>query len=255
MKLLQITKTDFVGRSRVRATAAALAWTSGAAALAMGVTPPAHAQQVNASLRGRITAEGGVSQVTAVNVDNGLTRTVATGADGRYQFASLPPGTYRLEVTTPSGVRRTGEFQLLVAQDAALDFDLSAPEIAEAGEDAIVITGNRIRTMEGGEVGVSDLLRCLAILQTGRRQVIDRLVRYSIGGEDIVGHAVGVGIVEHRAADGLTEGWATSSVIGYHVQGASQSRGRKLVEIGLDVVDPAIAVIGVIGPGRAEVAL
>ncbi|MCW4460192.1 TonB-dependent receptor [Sphingomonas sp. BT-65] len=153
MKLLQITKTDFVGRSRVRAAAAALAWTSGAAALAIGVSAPAHAQVSGASLRGTVKAEGGVSQVTAINVDTGFTRTSTVDADGGYQFASLPVGNYRLELTTPNGVRRTDEFKLNVAQNAVLDFDFSQPDIAEGAGDAIIITGSRIRSMQGGEVG------------------------------------------------------------------------------------------------------
>lgn len=172
MKSSHVANTNPVRRSRIRAAAAALAWTSGATALAIGVSAPAHAQQVNASLRGTVTAEGGVSQVTAVNVNTGLTRTVAASPDGGYQFASLPPGTYRLEVTTPSGVRRTDEFQLLVAQNAVLDFDLSAPEIAEAGGDAIVITGSRIRSMEGGEIGVNITQRQIETLPQNNRNFL-----------------------------------------------------------------------------------
>lgn len=172
MNSRHIARINFAGRSRMRAAAAALAWSSGTAALTIGVCAPAHAQQVNASLRGTVTAEGGVSQVTAVNVNTGLTRTSATGTDGRYQFASLPPGTYRLEVTTPSGVRRTDEFVLAVAQDAVLDFDLSAPEIADAGEDAIVITGSRIRSMEGGEVGVNITQRQIETLPQNNRNFL-----------------------------------------------------------------------------------
>src|SRR3546814_6550329 len=83
---------------------------SAGAALAMAVVTPAHAQVSNASLRGTVKAEGGVSQVTAINVNTGLTRSVAVGANGSYNIASLPVGTYRLELTTPDGVRRTDEF-------------------------------------------------------------------------------------------------------------------------------------------------
>ena len=173
MNSAHIAKVGLVRRSRVRAVAVALAWTSGAAALAVGATAPAFAQQVNASLRGTVTAEGGVSQVTAVNVNTGLTRTSTVGADGRYQFASLPPGTYRLEITTPNGVRNTDEFQLSVAQDAALDFDLTpTPAAAEAGQGEILITGGRIRTMEGGEVGVNISQRLIEQLPQNNRNFL-----------------------------------------------------------------------------------
>src|SRR3546814_7823460 len=56
-------------RPRARRLAAALAWSSAGAALAMAVVTPAHAQVSNASLRGTVKAEGGVSQVTAINVN------------------------------------------------------------------------------------------------------------------------------------------------------------------------------------------
>jgi outer membrane receptor protein involved in Fe transport len=148
-----VAKTNPVRRSRVRAAAVALAWTSGAAALAIGVAVPAQAQVAGASLRGTVKAEGGVSQVTVINAETGFTRTSTVNADGGYQFASLPVGTYRLEFTTPSGVRRTDEFKLNVAQSAVLDFDFAQPDIAEAGADDVIVTGSRIRSMEGGEVG------------------------------------------------------------------------------------------------------
>ena len=168
MNSIHIAKGSLARRSRVRAVAVALAWSSGAAALAVGVAAPAHAQQVNASLRGKVKAEGGVSQVTIVNVDTGFTRISTPTADGSYQFASLPPGTYRLEVTTPSGVRRTDEFPLAVAQNAVFDFDLSTPDAAPGG-DEIIVTGNRIRSMQGGEIGTTITQRLIQQLPQNNR--------------------------------------------------------------------------------------
>lgn len=140
--------------------------------LAIGLAVPAQAQ-VSSSLRGKVTAEGGVSQVTAVNVDTGFTRTSTPSADGSYQFASLPPGTYRLEVTTPSGVRRTDEFRLAVAQNAVFDFDLSTPQVASAdGADEIIITGGRIRSMQGGEVGTTISPRLIEQLPQNNRNFL-----------------------------------------------------------------------------------
>ena len=71
------------------------------------VATPAHAQESTASLRGRITVEGGATQVTAIEVDTGLTRTSTVSADGSYNFPALRPGTYRLEVATPAFAGRT----------------------------------------------------------------------------------------------------------------------------------------------------
>lgn len=159
-------------RSRARTLAAALAWSSAAGALAIGVAAPAHAQVSNASLRGTVKAEGGVSQVKVINVDTGFNRTVSVGANGSYNFASLPTGTYRLELTTPNGVRSTDEFTLNVAQNAVLDFDFSAPDIASGGDDAIIVTGSRIRTMEGGEVGVNISQRMIEQLPQNNRNFL-----------------------------------------------------------------------------------
>jgi len=159
-------------RSRSRGFAAALILGSAGAALAIGIATPAAAQVSNASLRGTVKAEGGVSQVTAINVNTGFQRSVAVGANGSYNFASLPVGTYRLELTTPNGVRSTDQFTLNVSQNAVLDFDFSAPDIAEGGDDAIIVTGTRLRTMEGGEVGVNVSQRLIEQLPQNNRNFL-----------------------------------------------------------------------------------
>lgn len=165
-------RNEVARRSRARSLAAALAWSSAAAAMAVAVAAPAHAQVSNASLRGTVKAEGGVSQVTAINVNTGLTRSVAVGANGSYNIASLPVGTYRLELTTPGGVRRTDEFTLSVGQSAVLDFDFSQPDIAEGDGDAIIVTGTRLRSMEGGEVGTNISQHQIDVLPQNNRNFL-----------------------------------------------------------------------------------
>ena len=173
MKSHRKIQSNAARRSHVRMLAAALAYGSAAAALALGMAAPAHAQVAGASLRGNVKAEGGVSQVTAINVDTGLTRSSTVAANGSYNFASLPAGTYRLELTTPNGVRRTDNFQLNVAQNAVLDFDFSEPEIATGqGDDAIIVTGSRIRSMEGGEVGTNISQRLIEVLPQNNRNFL-----------------------------------------------------------------------------------
>lgn len=159
-------------RSRARSLAAALAWSSATAALAIAVAAPAHAQVSNASLRGTVKADGGATEVKAINVNTGLTRTSGVSSNGSYTFASLPAGTYRLEITTPGGVRNTDEFTLSVAQSAVLDFDFSQPDIVEGGDDAIIVTGSRIRSMEGGEVGTNISQRLIEVLPQNNRNFL-----------------------------------------------------------------------------------
>ena len=157
--------------SRARAMAASLAWGSAVAVLAVGIATPAHAQIAGSSLRGTVKAEGGVTEVTAINVGTGFRRTVTVGAGGSYNFASLPVGTYRLELTTPNGVRTTDEFTLQVAQNAQLNFDFSDEDIA-AGGDTIIVTSNRLRTMEGGEVGATISQRQIDVLPQDNRNFL-----------------------------------------------------------------------------------
>ncbi len=172
MKFQREISINSARRSRARTLAAALAWGSAGAAFAVAVATPAHAQVSNASLRGTVRAEGGVSQVTAINVDTGLTRSVTVGEGGNYNIASLPVGTYRLELTTPGGVRNTDEFTLSVGQSAVLDFDFSQPDIADADGDAIIVTGTRIRSLEGGEVGSNITQRQIEVLPQNNRNFL-----------------------------------------------------------------------------------
>jgi len=54
------------------------------------------------ALTGKITDASGAAvanaKVTVVNADGGQTQTAATGADGVYRFAPLPPGNYRVKI-------------------------------------------------------------------------------------------------------------------------------------------------------------
>lgn len=160
-----------------RRLASALALGVAGGAMSLALAAPAHAQESNASLSGTIT--GGATQVVAIDVNSGLRRTASVSANGRYNLASLRPGTYRLEITMPSGVRNTDEFTLNVAQNAVLDFDFAAEDAAApadgsegADDGAIVVTGNRIRTMEGGEVGTNVGQRMIEVLPQSNRNFL-----------------------------------------------------------------------------------
>lgn len=149
--------TNRKARSRRSLTLAAALL--GGAALNVIAIAPAAAQTVDASLRGTVTTDNvAVTQVTAVEVNTGY-RQNATVNGNAYNFASLRPGSYRLEITLADGVRQTDAFTLAVAQRAALDFDFSTggTDVVAAGgdENLVVVIGNRIRGMEGGEVGTT----------------------------------------------------------------------------------------------------
>ncbi|MBS0478862.1 MAG: carboxypeptidase regulatory-like domain-containing protein, partial [Proteobacteria bacterium] len=142
----------------------------------MATATPAHAQVSTASLRGRIAAPQGAmpTQIVAINVDSGIRRTAAVSADGTYNFPVLDIGTYRLEVTGPTGTRSTDEFTLTVGQVATFDFDMAATaaptaEGAPTAANDIIVTGNRIKSMQGGEVGTTITRRLIEQLPQNNR--------------------------------------------------------------------------------------
>ncbi len=149
---------------------------------------PAMAQVGQASLRGTITspANNPAVEVAAIEVATGIRRTAPVGADGTYNFASLRPGTYRLEIKLQNGTRNSDAFTLRVGQNAGLDLDLATPSTpaADAGAapesgdttagagDEIVVTGNRIRSLDGGQVGINITQRLIEQLPQNNRNFL-----------------------------------------------------------------------------------
>jgi hypothetical protein len=116
-----------------------------AGALLLAAPPLALAQSTGASLRGQAAA--GVD-ITAVNVNTGLTRRTKAAADGSYALTGLPPGTYRIEAGP--GTERT--VTLAVASTATLN--LAAPEARDATKlEAITVTGNALAEVRTSEIG------------------------------------------------------------------------------------------------------
>ncbi|WP_288411423.1 TonB-dependent receptor [uncultured Sphingomonas sp.] len=166
---------------------AALAAATTLATGAMLAPVAAHAQVGQASLRGTITspADNKATQVTAVEVATGIRRTATIGADGTYNFASLRAGTYRLEIQLANGTRNSDEFTLRVGQNAGLDLDLTTAAAAPAGEttetdpgsvasndEEIIVTGSRIRTLSGGQVGINITQRLIEQLPQNNRNFL-----------------------------------------------------------------------------------
>ena len=72
------------------------------------------------------------AQVTARNVDTGLTRTVTSGEDGSYRLEFLPVGKYALEVTT-AGFKKSylSDIVLQVNDTARVDVALTVGAVTE----------------------------------------------------------------------------------------------------------------------------
>ncbi|WP_430635056.1 carboxypeptidase regulatory-like domain-containing protein [Sphingomonas hankookensis] len=168
---------------------AALAAATTLATGAMLAPVAAYAQVGQASLRGTITSPPGnqATQVTAVEVATGIRRTATIGADGAYNFASLRAGTYRLEIQLTNGTRNSDEFTLRVGQNAGLDIDLTTapaapaptsetaqtdPGSVEGSDQEIIVTGSRIRTLSGGQVGINITQRLIEQLPQNNRNFL-----------------------------------------------------------------------------------
>jgi outer membrane receptor protein involved in Fe transport len=108
------------------------------AVLALLVAIPllAVAQVTTATLVGTITDPGGAimpgAQITARNIDTGLTRTVTSGEDGSYRIEFLPVGNYALEVTT-SGFKKAyiGDIVLRINDTIRVDVPLTVGQVTE----------------------------------------------------------------------------------------------------------------------------
>ena len=113
--------------------------------------PSALSQSSSATLRGQVLAgEQAVpaATVTASNTATGFSRRVQTDAQGNYTLAGLPPGTYKVEVTGPTGaVARLVTLQ--VGQTASLDLGLAA---AQENIESVTVTATQLFETRTSEV-------------------------------------------------------------------------------------------------------
>ena len=106
-----------------------------AALLASTVASVAFAQQA-AQITGLITDTSGAfvagAKIAAVNDNTGITTTTASNAAGNYTIPSIPPGSYRIEVTK-DGFRTTSRsgITLAVAQAVQLNLQLEVGSVSE----------------------------------------------------------------------------------------------------------------------------
>ena len=121
--------------------------------------PAVLAQSTAATIRGQVTvdsAPAGDARVTAINTATGLTRSVAVGANGSYNLAGLPPGTYRLQVEA-NGQSSSQNVTVAVGQTATLNLGVGGvAETATAGEatnmDAVRVTAEALVETKTSEV-------------------------------------------------------------------------------------------------------
>jgi len=106
-------------------------------ALLLAIPLVAVSQVTTATIVGTISDPSGAvapgAQVTARNVDTGLTRTVTSGDDGSYRLEFLPVGHYALEVTT-GGFKKAylSDIVLKVNDTARVDVSLTVGQVSES---------------------------------------------------------------------------------------------------------------------------
>jgi len=111
-----------------------------------------------AAVGGRITdaSEAAISEaaITVLREETGATRTTESQTDGYYEFASLPPGDYRIEVSSTGFSKRIQELTLRVGDHPTVNFRLEVGPIQETIE--VKVETSRINTTGltvGGSIG------------------------------------------------------------------------------------------------------
>ena len=121
------------------------------AACLLAAAPHALSQSASATLRGQVSAGEqpvGSASVVATNTETGFVRRVQSDASGNYTLAGLPPGTYKVEVTGPTGaVARLVTLQ--VGQTASLDLGLAA---AQENIESVTVIATQLYETRTSEV-------------------------------------------------------------------------------------------------------
>ena len=96
---------------------------------------PLQAQQVTVYVGGRITDTTGAvvpgATVTAVNTQNGFTRTAAASPTGDYQLAAMPVGDYKITVEAQELKRMARSVHLDIGANATVDFAMPPGQVTQ----------------------------------------------------------------------------------------------------------------------------
>ena len=113
------------------------------------------AQTTTSAVRGTVTGDSGPvagATVEAVSSETSFRRTTTTNARGEYTLVGLPPGPYDLVVTAEGFGPQASPVTVRVAQDAEVDFTLSA---GDAFGETVEVTGTVQVETETSEVATN----------------------------------------------------------------------------------------------------
>lgn len=109
----------------------------------------------SASLSGRIEdVNGGIvsgASITATKVDTNQQRTVTSDQEGRFRFASLPVGSYSIQVESPGFGRLSRQLTLTLGQAVDLQLKLAVADVVasvEAAGDVAIVETSRTQLAE-----------------------------------------------------------------------------------------------------------
>lgn len=133
-----------------------------------GVVPAAFGQIEGATIAGKVLQQqtdskaAGVT-VTATNKNRGYSKTTKTRGDGSYIFIGLRPGVYLIKVADNTSEPVT----LRVGQRATVNITLPAPD--DDSIERITVSGVRVESFSGGEVGTNITPEMIARLPQNNR--------------------------------------------------------------------------------------
>jgi Predicted outer membrane protein len=147
--------------------------------VALFIATSAFAQSGTSGVSGTISDQAGAvipgATVTLTNLGTGLSRTVTTNDSGRFNFATIQPATYKLEVTV-SGFKKLVNNELQALVDSPLSLDLTL----ESGDVSVVVdvtTGSidSVINNQDATIGNNFVPEQITQLPTNLRRVNDLL--------------------------------------------------------------------------------
>lgn len=117
--------------------------------------PSVFAQGTAATVRGQVTSASGPAasaDVVATNIATGLIRRVQSSANGTYSLGGLPPGTYKIDVTS-AGSTTSKTVVLQIGQVATLDLPLEGDTAPDAAQmETVMVTADALVETKTSEI-------------------------------------------------------------------------------------------------------
>ncbi len=133
------------------------------------------AQVINATLSGTVTDATGALipgvEITATQIETGVVSTATTNESGTYQFPSLQPGPYRVNVSLAGFQSQIFRITLGTSQQIRQNFTLQVGAVAQSVE--VSVAPDQLLTTQSASVGNALSQREIANLPIVARNVMD----------------------------------------------------------------------------------